>query len=65
MTASPETSRWRIAEPKPAARLTRLPYYEWLIVGVTCTGAFIGQIDGSIVQLALPVLNTGVRQVGR
>jgi MFS family permease len=56
MTASPETSRWRIAEPEPVARLTRLPYYEWLIVGVTCIGAFIGQIDGSIVQLALPAL---------
>ena len=56
MTASPEASRWRIAEPEPAARLTRLPYYEWLIVGVTCIGAFIGQVDGSIVQLALPAL---------
>jgi len=56
MTASPEAARWRIAEPEPAARLTRLPYYEWLIVGVTCIGAFIGQIDGSIVQLALPAL---------
>ena len=56
MTASPEAPRWRIAEPPPAALLTRQPYYEWLIVGVTCIGAFIGQIDGSIVQLALPAL---------
>ncbi len=37
-------------------RLTRLPYYPWLIVGVTCIGAFMGQVDASIVQLALPTL---------
>jgi MFS family permease len=30
--------------------------YPWLIVGVTCIGAFIGQLDASIVQLALPTL---------
>ncbi len=43
-------------EPPPLARLTRLPYYPWLIVGVTCIGAFMGQVDASIVQLALPTL---------
>jgi EmrB/QacA subfamily drug resistance transporter len=56
MSSSPADSRWRIGEPPPAAILARQPYYEWLIVGVTCIGAFIGQIDGSIVQLALPAL---------
>jgi EmrB/QacA subfamily drug resistance transporter len=56
MTAAAPQSGWRIAEPPPAAILARQPYYEWLIVGVTCIGAFIGQIDGSIVQLALPAL---------
>ncbi|HRI14424.1 MAG TPA: DHA2 family efflux MFS transporter permease subunit [Verrucomicrobiota bacterium] len=30
--------------------------YLWLVVGTTCIGAFIGQLDASIVQLALPVL---------
>ena len=30
--------------------------YPWLIVGVTCIGAFMGQVDASIVQLALPTL---------
>jgi EmrB/QacA subfamily drug resistance transporter len=53
---SSPVSRWRIAEPQPAPLLARQPYYEWLVVGVTCIGAFIGQLDGSIVQLALPAL---------
>jgi MFS family permease len=33
-----------------------VPFYPWLIVGVTCIGAFMGQVDASIVQLALPTL---------
>jgi EmrB/QacA subfamily drug resistance transporter len=49
-------SRWHIAEPAASAWLERQPYYQWLIVGVTCIGAFIGQIDASIVQIALPAL---------
>jgi EmrB/QacA subfamily drug resistance transporter len=44
------------AEPPPVARLARLPFYPWLIVGVTCIGGFMGQVDASIVQLALPTL---------
>src|ERR1700722_19772650 len=44
------------AEPPPLARLTRLPFYPWLIVGATCIGGFMGQVDASIVQLALPTL---------
>jgi EmrB/QacA subfamily drug resistance transporter len=44
------------AEPPPVAFLTRWPSYPWLIVGVTCIGAFMGQVDASIVQLALPTL---------
>jgi EmrB/QacA subfamily drug resistance transporter len=43
-------------EPAPLKSATRLSWYPWLIVGVTCIGAFIGQIDASIVQLALPAL---------
>ena len=34
----------------------RQPFHPWLVVGVTCIGAFIGQVDASIVQLALPAL---------
>jgi EmrB/QacA subfamily drug resistance transporter len=57
MTSSSPGPRWHIAEPAPAALLARQSYYQWLIVGVTCIGAFIGQLDGSIVQLALPALS--------
>src|SRR6202021_599998 len=44
------------AEPPPLALLTRLRSYPWLIVVVTCIAAFMGQVDASIVQLALPTL---------
>jgi EmrB/QacA subfamily drug resistance transporter len=52
--------RWwqvlRGVEPPPAPFFARLPSHPWLIVGVCCIGSFMGQLDGSIVQLALPVL---------
>ncbi|HTZ57088.1 MAG TPA: DHA2 family efflux MFS transporter permease subunit [Acidobacteriaceae bacterium] len=43
-------------EPAPLELATRLSWYPWLIIGTTCIGAFIGQLDASIVQLALPAL---------
>ena len=43
-------------EPPPALSLVQLPYYPWLVVGTTCIAAFVGQVDASIVQLALPRL---------
>ena len=45
-----------LREPAPAPFLTRLSSYPWLVVGTTCIAAFIGQVDASIVQLALPAL---------
>lgn len=45
------TARW---EPAPARRLVSLASYPWLVVATTCAGAFIGQVDASIVQIALP-----------
>ncbi|HEY6517753.1 MAG TPA: MFS transporter [Roseiarcus sp.] len=44
------------AEPPPVAFFTRWRSYPWLIVGVCCIGGFMGQVDASIVQLALPTL---------
>jgi EmrB/QacA subfamily drug resistance transporter len=44
------------AEPPPVAFLTLLPSYPWLIVGACCVAGVMGQIDASIVQLALPTL---------
>jgi EmrB/QacA subfamily drug resistance transporter len=46
----------RLKEPAPASLLVSRPYYPWLIVGTTCIAAFAGQVDASIVQLALPTL---------
>jgi EmrB/QacA subfamily drug resistance transporter len=43
-------------EPAPSQSVTSLSYYPWLVVGTTCISAFMGQIDASIVQLALPTL---------
>jgi EmrB/QacA subfamily drug resistance transporter len=43
-------------EPAPLQFFTRRAWYSWLVVGVTCIGGFIGQLDASIVQLALPTL---------
>ena len=43
-------------EPAPAGFIARASCYPWLVVGTTCIGAFIGQLDASIVQLALPTL---------
>jgi EmrB/QacA subfamily drug resistance transporter len=45
-------------EPAPARLFARSTYYPWLVVGTVCIGTFIGQVDGSIVQLALPSLET-------
>jgi hypothetical protein len=46
----------RSAEPSPLAILERQPLHPWLVVGVCCISAFIGQLNASIVQLALPAL---------
>ena len=46
----------RSLEPRPLASLTRQSFHPWLVVGVTCIGAFMGQLDASIVQLARPTL---------
>lgn len=32
----------------------RRPYYPWFVVTTVCIGAFMGQVDASIVQLAMP-----------
>ena len=41
-----------IAEPAPLAFLESRSFHPWLVVSITCTSAFIGQLDASIVQLA-------------
>jgi EmrB/QacA subfamily drug resistance transporter len=43
-------------EPPAADFFVRRSWYPWMVVAVACTGAFMGQLDASIVQLALPAL---------
>ena len=47
---------WRqgLPEPRPLPFFERRPSYPWLVVGAVCIGAFMGQADASIVQLAMP-----------
>ena len=48
-------------EREPPVRLSQRPGFVWLVVGTTCIGAFIGQLDASIVQLVLPALEAEFR----
>ncbi len=50
--------RFRLPEPEPASAITRSSAYLWFVVATVSIGAFIGQVDASIVQLALPSLET-------
>jgi EmrB/QacA subfamily drug resistance transporter len=48
----------RLPEPVPASFFVRSAFYPWLIVSCACFGGFMGQLDASIVQLAMPSLET-------
>ena len=43
-----------LPELGPAQFFERRAAYPWFVVGTVCIGAFIGQLDASIVQLAMP-----------
>lgn len=45
-----------LAEPAPLPWLATRTWHPWLVVGIVCVGAFVGQLDATIVQLALPTL---------
>jgi EmrB/QacA subfamily drug resistance transporter len=45
-----------LPEPAPAQFFERLTAYPWFVVATVCVGAFMGQLDASIVQLAMPAL---------
>ncbi len=45
-----------LREAAPLKKFTAMPSYPWLVVAIICIGAFVGQLDASIVQLTLPVL---------
>ena len=50
--------RWRrlLVEPPRPGRVRESSWGPWLVVGTVCVGAFMGQLDASIVTLALPTL---------
>ena len=48
----------RLPEPPPAPFFIRKASYPWLVVSCACFGGFMGQLDASIVQLAMPSLET-------
>lgn len=57
--ASPPVTGWRryilVEPPRPAAIRNR-PNAYWLVVGTVCIGAFMGQLDASIVTVAFPTM---------
>ncbi len=51
-----ETLAKLLVEREPLPSLAGRPSYPWLVVGTVCIGAFIGQLDASIMSLVLPTL---------
>ena len=49
-----------LTEPRRPARIRALHAAPWLAVGTVCLGAFMGQLDASIVATALPVIRTNL-----
>jgi len=49
---------WLLREPARPRAVSSSPLAPWLVVGTVCVGAFMGQLDASIVILALPTLRT-------
>ena len=48
--------RLLLTEPRRPAAIRESPRAHWYVVGTVCVGAFMGQLDASIVTLALPRL---------
>jgi len=51
-----ETLGKLLVEREPLETLASRPSYPWLVVGTVCIGAFIGQLDASVMSLVLPTL---------
>jgi EmrB/QacA subfamily drug resistance transporter len=62
--SDPETPRRGtpriLTEPRRPARIRALHSAPWLAVATVCVGAFMGQLDASIVATALPVIRTNL-----
>jgi EmrB/QacA subfamily drug resistance transporter len=57
---APPPSGWRrfLVEPARPRSIATRPDAHWLAVGTVCIGAFMGQVDASIVTVAYPTLRT-------
>jgi EmrB/QacA subfamily drug resistance transporter len=55
---APPPTGWRrfLVEPARPRRIASRPNAHWLAVGTVCIGAFMGQVDASIVTVAYPTL---------
>lgn len=51
----------RLLEPARPGWVSQSPRAGWLVVATVCIGAFMGQLDASIVTVALPRLSTDLR----
>ena len=49
-------TRWLVVEPARPRRIANWSHAPWLAVGTVCFGAFMGQLDASIVTLAFPAI---------
>jgi MFS family permease len=54
------TRPWLLREPARPARFRESPRACAFVVGTVCIGAFVGQLDASIVTLALPRIGAGL-----
>ena len=57
--AAARLGRRLLAEPARPRVIARHPRASWLTVAAVCVGAFMGQLDASIVSLAFPTLSRG------
>lgn len=48
---------WFVTESPRPAWITRRSYAPWLVIATVCFGAFMGQLDASIVTLAFPAMS--------
>ena len=57
---APPPAGWRrfLVEPARPRSIATWPNAHWLAVGTVCIGAFMGQVDASIVTVAYPTLRT-------
>lgn len=57
-SAAPHGLMRLLVEPRRPGWIASNPNAHWLVVTTVCIGAFMGQLDASIVSLALPTLHT-------